>query len=84
MSDSRYDSLARVLTTHSTKLKAGERVLIDVADTPEEFVIALIRAARAAKAEPHVVMHSGRISRELALVLLVLRLKPWPRSISLA
>jgi len=67
MSDSRYDSLARVLTTHSTKLKAGERVLIDVAEAPEEFVVALIRAARAAKAEPHVVMHSGRISRELAL-----------------
>jgi len=67
MSDSRYDSLARVLTTHSTKLKPGERVLIDVADTPEEFVIALIRAARAAKAEPYVVMHSGRISRELAM-----------------
>jgi aminopeptidase len=67
MSDPRYDSLARVLTAHSTKLKAGERVLIDVADTPEEFVIALIRAARAAKAEPYVVMHSGRISRELAL-----------------
>ena len=67
MSDPRYDSLARVLTAHSTKLKAGERVLIDVADTPEEFVIALIRAARTAKAEPYVVMHSGRISRELAL-----------------
>ena len=67
MSDSRYDSLARVLTGHSTKLKAGERVLIDVADTPEEFVIALIRAARAVKAEPFVIMHSGRISRELAL-----------------
>jgi aminopeptidase len=67
MSDPRFDSLARVLTAHSTKLKAGERVMIDVADTPEEFVIALIRAARAAKAEPYVVMHSGRISRELAL-----------------
>jgi len=67
MSDPRYDTLARVLTSHSTKLKAGERVLIDVAETPEEFVIALIRAARAAKAEPYVVMHSGRVSRELAL-----------------
>ena len=67
MSDPRYDSLARVLTGHSTKLKAGERVLLDVSDTPEEFVIAMIRAARAAKADPFVVMHSGRISRELAL-----------------
>jgi len=30
-------------------------------------VIALIRAARAAKAEPFVVMHSNRVSRELAM-----------------
>ena len=67
MSDPRFDSLARVLTAHSTKLKAGENVLIDVSDTPEEFVIALIRAVRLAKAEPFVTMHSGRISRELAL-----------------
>ena len=67
MSDLRYDSLAKVLTGHSTKLKAGERVLIDVSETPEEFVIALIRAARAAKADPFVVIHSNRVSRELAL-----------------
>lgn len=67
MSDPRYDSLARVLTAHSTKLKAGENVLIDVSDTPEEFVIALIRSVRAARAEPFVTIHSGRISRELAL-----------------
>ena len=67
MSDPRYDSLAKVLTGHSTKLKAGERVLIDVSETPEEFVIALIRAARTAKAEPFVVMHSNRVSRELAI-----------------
>jgi aminopeptidase len=67
MSDPRYDSLAKVLVSHSTKLKKGERVLIDVAETPEEFVIALIRETRAAKAEPFVVLHSNRVSRELAL-----------------
>ena len=67
MSDSRYDSLAKILTSHSTKLRAGERVLIDVAETPDDFVIALIRAARAVKAEPFVVMHSNRVNRELAL-----------------
>jgi aminopeptidase len=67
MSDPRYDSLARVLTAHSTKLKAGERVLIDVSETPEDFVIALIRAVRAAKAEPFVLLQNNRISRELAL-----------------
>lgn len=67
MSDPRFDSLARVLVGHSTKLKAGEKVLIDVSETPEEFVIALIRAVRAAKAEPFVVLHSNRITRELAI-----------------
>ena len=67
MSDLRFDLLARVLVSHSTKLKAGERVLIDVADTPEELVIALIRAARAAKAEPFVLLQNNRITRELAL-----------------
>jgi len=67
MSDPRYDALAKVLVSHSTKLKNGERVLIDVAETPEEFVIALIRAVRAAKAEPFVTIHTNRISRELAL-----------------
>lgn len=67
MSDSRYDSLAEVLVFHSTKTKKGERVMIDVSETPEEFVIALIRAVRAAKAEPFVVIHSNRVTRELAL-----------------
>ena len=65
MSDYRYDSLARVLVGHSTKPKKGERVMIDVSETPEEFVIALIRAVREAKAEPFVVIHSNRVSREL-------------------
>jgi aminopeptidase len=67
MSDPRYDDLAKVLVSHSTKLKKGERVLIDVAETPEEFVIALIRAVRAVKAEPFVTIHSGRVNRELAM-----------------
>jgi aminopeptidase len=67
MSDPRFDSLARVLVGHSTKLKAGERVLIDVSETPEELVIALIRAARAVKAEPFVLLQNNRISRELTL-----------------
>ena len=66
MSNPRYDSLARILVGHSTKAKKGEHVLIDVSETPEEFVIALIRAVREAKAEPFVVLHSNRISRELA------------------
>lgn len=65
--DQRYDRLAAVLTRHSTRLKAGEKVLIDAYDIPEQMVIALIRAARAAKAIPFVQTHNARIGREMAL-----------------
>ncbi len=67
MSNRRFDSLARILVSHSTKLKSGDRVLIDVSETPEDFVIALIRAVRAAKAEPFVTLQNNRVSRELVL-----------------
>jgi len=35
MHDPRLDKLADVLTSHSTKLKAGEKVLIDIFDAPD-------------------------------------------------
>jgi aminopeptidase len=67
MSDPRYDQLARVLARHSTKLKSGDKVLIDAFDIPDEFVVTLIRAVRAAKAIPFVQMHRARVSREIAI-----------------
>ncbi len=67
MHDVRFDDLSRVLTKHSTRLKSGDKVLIDAFDIPEEFVVALVRAVRAAKATPFVQLHQARISRELAL-----------------
>jgi Leucyl aminopeptidase (aminopeptidase T) len=67
MHDARFDTLARVLVKHSTALKPGEKALIDAFDIPDEFVIALIRAVRAAKAAPFVQLHRARISRELTL-----------------
>ncbi|MGH8046558.1 MAG: aminopeptidase [Chthoniobacterales bacterium] len=67
MHDSRYDDLARVLIRHSTALKPGEKVLIDAFDIPDEFVVTLVRAVRAAKALPFVQIHHARISRELAM-----------------
>lgn len=63
--DSRFEKLADVLCGFSTRLKKGEHVLIDAHDTPEEFVIALIRAARARGATPMVNLHKARIGREL-------------------
>ncbi len=67
MPDPRYDQLSRVLTGHATKLKPGEKVLIDAFDIPDAFVIALVRAVRAAKATPFVQLHQARITRELML-----------------
>ncbi|MGC1479023.1 MAG: aminopeptidase [Chthoniobacterales bacterium] len=67
MTDPRFLDLAEVLTTHSTDLKAGEKVLIDAFDIPETMVIQLVRAVRARKAIPFVQIHNARISRELTL-----------------
>ena len=67
MLDPRTERLASVLTRHSTQLKKGENVLIDVFDAPDEIAIALVRAARSAGAVPFVSIHRATVSRELAL-----------------
>jgi aminopeptidase len=66
MHDPRYDKLARLLVTHSTRLSPGERVLIDAFDIPDEMTVALIRAARAIGAVPFVQTHHARVGREMA------------------
>jgi len=65
--DSRYHDLAAVLTGFSTSLQAGENVLIDAFDVPEEMVIALVRAVRGCGAVPHVQIHRARVTREMIL-----------------
>lgn len=65
--DSRFDDLAAGLTGFSTKLKRGERVLIDAFDVPDEMVVSLVRAARKRGAIPYVQIHHARITRELML-----------------
>lgn len=67
MQDIRLAQLSKVLISHSTQLKKGERVLIDAFDVPDDFVIALVRAAREVGAVPFVQIHHARISRELAM-----------------
>lgn len=67
MRDPRSDQLASVLVKHSTRLRRGENVLIDIFDAPEEIAIALVKAARAAGANPFVSVHNARIGREVAL-----------------
>ncbi len=63
--DSRYEKLAHNLINHSCQLKNGENVLIEAFDMPEEMIIALIRAARAAGGVPLVTLKNNRILREM-------------------
>jgi aminopeptidase len=65
MQDPRIDKLASQLVRYSTGIKKNDRVLIDVYDVPEEVPIALIKAVRAAKAEPFVNINNARVTREL-------------------
>jgi aminopeptidase len=67
MHDPRFDKLAKLLVTYSTKLQKGDRVLIDSFDIPAEMTVALVRATRDAGAHPYVQVHQARVSRELAL-----------------
>lgn len=65
MKDPRYRQLAEVLTTHSTRLQSGERVLIETTDIPQSFVIELIRAATRRKAVPFVATRNSATTRAL-------------------
>ena len=67
MHDPRIDKLARQLVRYSTNLKRGEKVLFDLADVPDALGLALIREARARKAEPHLRLGSNRLQREMLL-----------------
>src|SRR6476646_6302380 len=67
MQDARFDKLASLLVDYSTALKRDEKVLIEAFDAPDTMVIALIRAARKAKAIPFVQLQRARVTRELAL-----------------
>jgi len=67
MSDPRHEALARVLVQHSTRLKPGERVLVETFDIPDEFTVVLLRAIAAAGAEPLCLTKKNRVLRELYL-----------------
>jgi len=65
VNDPRFDRLAELLVHHSTTLQPGEHVLVEAFDVPREMVLALIRAARAAGAHPHVALRDTRVMRAL-------------------
>jgi aminopeptidase len=63
--DPRYTKLARLLVEYSTRLRKGDRVLIDAIDIPDDFTVELMRVARRAGATPLVEVRHGRITREI-------------------
>jgi len=65
MTDPRFGDLARLLIEYSTKLKKGEKVLLDMIDVPDEFTVELVRAARAVGGLPIVEVRHSRVNREL-------------------
>ena len=65
MTDPRYAKLANLLVKYSIELKKNERILLDMIDVPDEFVIQLMRAVRQAGAIPLVETRHTRISREV-------------------
>lgn len=65
MMDPRITKLAKNLINYSTKLKKGEKVLIEAFDIPDELIIALIKEAKAKKAIPLVSIKHNRVMREL-------------------
>jgi len=65
MTDPRFPKLANVLIGYSTRLRKGERVLIDAIDIPDEMTVELVRAARRAGATPLVDVRHGRVAREM-------------------
>jgi aminopeptidase len=65
MTDPRYTKLAELLVEYSTKLKKGDRALVDAIDVPDEFTVELVRAIRGAGALPLVEVRHSRVTREL-------------------
>ena len=65
MKDPRYSKLADVLLQHSTRLKKGEKLLIEAIDVPEKIVVELVRQAASIGAIPCVTIKQNVVLREL-------------------
>ena len=68
MRDSRVIKLAQLLINHSCSLTAGEKILIEGINAPNEIVTCLIREAKAVGASPLVILKDDQVIRELARV----------------
>ncbi len=64
MHDPRMKKLADLLVNYSTRVQKGDRVLLDLTDTPDAFAIELMRAVRAAGGTPVIEVRHTRVTRE--------------------
>lgn len=65
--DLRYKKLAQTLCGHSTKIAAGEHVLLAATQTPSEMLEAIVAEIGARGAFAHVEISDPRVNRALAL-----------------
>lgn len=65
MKDPRYTALAKVLTHHSCRVQAGEKVLIEAYDIPTDFTVELIKTVAEAGGIPIVSTYSLPVLRAL-------------------
>ena len=65
--DPRLERLTAVVMDHSCRVKAGEKVLIQAVDVPEEWTIAFVRAVAERGALPLVLTKQARVMREVYL-----------------
>jgi len=68
MKDPRHNKLADLLVNHSTRLNAGDKILIEAIDTPKEMVIALMRSVARVGAIPIVELRQAELVREMYLL----------------
>src|SRR5438445_3365343 len=65
MTDPRYTKLAKLLVSYSTRVKRGDRVLLDMMDVPDEMSVEMMRAVRAAGGLPLIDLRHARVTREI-------------------
>ena len=65
MTDPRYTKLATLLVEYSIALRKGDNVLLEFMDTPDEFAVELMRAARRVGATPLIEVRHARLTREV-------------------
>lgn len=63
MSDPRYRKLAELLVYHSTRLKAGDKVLIEATHVPDAVLAAIVEEASKVGAVPLVEIKSQKLQR---------------------